>query len=80
VAHHRSCYGVERIDPILRVAELPKERSPRRAGRIVRRPFIDLLQQHSARTGFFERDECDAVLARLPEDLQAVFAVAYLTG
>jgi hypothetical protein len=51
-----------------------------RAGRIVRRPFIDLLQEHNARTGFFERDECDAVLAQLPDDLRSVFAVAYLTG
>jgi len=34
-----------------------------RAGRIVRRPFIDLLQERNARTGFFERAECDAVLA-----------------
>jgi integrase len=51
-----------------------------RAGRIVRRPFIDLLQEHNARTGFFEREEFDAVLAHLPDDLQAVFTVAYLTG
>jgi hypothetical protein len=51
-----------------------------RAGRIVRRPFIDLLQEHNARTGFFERAECDAVLAQLPDDLQPVFAVASLTG
>ena len=51
-----------------------------RAGRIVRRPFIDLLQERNARTGFFERAECDAVLAQLPDDLQPVFAVAYLTG
>jgi integrase len=51
-----------------------------RAGRIVRRPFIDLLQEHNARTGFFERKECDAVLAQLPDDLQPVFAVASLTG
>lgn len=51
-----------------------------RAGRIVRRPFIDLLREHNARTGFFERDECDAVLAQLPDDLQPVFAAAYLTG
>jgi integrase len=51
-----------------------------RAGKIVRRPFIDLLQEHNARTGFFERDECDAVLAHLPDDLQTVFTVAYLTG
>ena len=51
-----------------------------RAGRIVRRPFIDLLQEHNARTGFFERAECDAVLAQFPDDLQPVFTVAYLTG
>src|SRR6267142_1006294 len=51
-----------------------------RAGRIVRRPFIDLLQERNARTGFFERAECDAVLAQLPDDLQPVFAVASLTG
>ncbi len=51
-----------------------------RAGRIVRRPFIDLLQEHNARTGFFERAECDAVLAQVPDDLQPVFTVAYLTG
>ncbi len=50
------------------------------AGRIVRRPFIDLLQEHNVRTGFFERAECDAVLAQLPDDLLPVFAVAYLTG
>ncbi|HKX03601.1 MAG TPA: hypothetical protein VJX71_13980, partial [Methylomirabilota bacterium] len=51
-----------------------------RAGRIVRRPFIDLLQEHNARTGFFEREEFDAVRAHLPDDLQDVFTGAYLTG
>jgi len=50
------------------------------AGRIVRRPFIDLLQEHNARTGFFERHEFDAVLTQLPEDLQIVFDVVYRTG
>jgi len=51
-----------------------------RAGKVVRRPFIDLLQEHNARTGFFEREEFDTVRAHLPDDLQAVFTVAYLTG
>jgi len=51
-----------------------------RAGKVLRRPFIDMLQEHNARTGFFERADFDAVLARLPADLKAVFAVAYLTG
>ena len=51
-----------------------------RAGKVVRRPSIDMLQENNARTGFFERDEFDAVLAHLPADLKAVFEVAYITG
>jgi len=38
------------------------------------------LQEHNARTGFFEPDEFSAVLAGLPDDLQAAFAVAFITG
>jgi integrase len=38
------------------------------------------LQEHRARTGFFEPDEFSAVLAGLPDDLQAAFAVAFITG
>ncbi len=33
-----------------------------RAGKVLRRPFIDMLQEHNARTGFFERADFDAVL------------------
>ena len=51
-----------------------------KAGRVVRRPYIDMLQERNARTGFFERKEFDAVLAHLPDDLTAVFEVAYITG
>ncbi len=51
-----------------------------KAGKVVRRPYIDMLQEHNARTGFFERDEFHAVLAHLPDDLKAVFEVAYITG
>ena len=51
-----------------------------KAGKIVRRPYIDMLQEHNARTGFFERDECNAVLAQLPDDLKTAFEVAYITG
>ena len=51
-----------------------------KAGRVVRRPYIDMLQEHNARTGFFERREFDAVLAHLTNDLKAVFEVAYITG
>ena len=51
-----------------------------KVGRVVRRPYIDMLQERNARTGFFERKEFDAVLAHLPDDLTAVFEVAYITG
>jgi len=51
-----------------------------KAGRVVRRPYIDMLQERNARTGFFERSEFDAVLAHLPADLRVVFEVAYITG
>ena len=51
-----------------------------KAGKVARRPYIDMLQEHNARTGFFERGEFDAVLAHLPDDLRAVFEVAYDTG
>ncbi len=51
-----------------------------KAGKVVRRPYIDMLREHNARTGFFERSEFDAVLAYLPVDLGTVFEVAYITG
>ncbi len=51
-----------------------------RAGNVVRRPFIDLLQEHNARTGFLERFQYEAVRAHLSTDLQPVFDVAYPTG
>src|SRR5882762_712018 len=51
-----------------------------KVGRVVRRPYIDMLQERNARTGFFERKEFDAVLAHLPADLTAAFEVAYITG
>ena len=51
-----------------------------RAGKVVRRPFIDMLQERNARTGFFEPNEFSAILTHLPDDLKGVFAVAYITG
>jgi len=51
-----------------------------KAGRVVRRPYIAMLQERNARIGFFERSEFDAVLAHLPVDLRAVFEVTYILG
>src|SRR5215472_6976846 len=51
-----------------------------RAGKVVRQPFIAMLQENNARTGFFERGQFDLVLVHLPEDLKAVFEADYITG
>ncbi len=51
-----------------------------KVGRVVRRPYIDMLQERNARTGFFERSEFDAVLPHLPADLRVVFEVDYILG
>ena len=51
-----------------------------RAGRVLLRPYIQMLDENNVRTGFFEPAQFQTVLARLPEDLQPVFEVAYITG
>jgi integrase len=51
-----------------------------RAGKIVMPPYIPMLTEDNARKGFFERGEFQAVVAALPDDLKAVFEVAYITG
>jgi hypothetical protein len=51
-----------------------------RAGKVARRPHIDMLQEASARKGFFEPDDFEAVLSQLPVHLKPVFATAYITG
>jgi integrase len=50
------------------------------AGKVAHRPHIAMLHEHNTRTGFFEESEFRAVVAHLPEDLRAVFEVAYVTG
>src|SRR5262245_29379912 len=51
-----------------------------KSGKVARCPWIDLLQENNTRKGFFEEPEFRAVLSHLPEDLQPVYEVAYLTG
>jgi integrase len=50
------------------------------AGKVARRPYIAMLEERNARQGFFERDQFDAVMRHLPDDLRPVIHVAYLTG
>lgn len=51
-----------------------------RAGRVMRRPYIALLAEDNARTGFFEYEDFLRVLEQLPADLQSLAEVAYITG
>jgi integrase len=50
------------------------------AGKIAARPYIPMLREDNVRQGFFEREQFDAVTARLPGHLAAVVTFAYLTG
>jgi integrase len=51
-----------------------------RAGKVVNRPYIGLLEENNVKTGFFEDDQFEAVVGYLPADLKPVFEVAYITG
>ena len=44
------------------------------------RPHIPMLAENNIRTGFFERDQFEAVRAHLSESLRAVITFAYFTG
>lgn len=51
-----------------------------RAGKLASRPEIQLLHVENARKGFFEAEQHRTVMKHLPDYLQAVAAVAYITG
>ena len=51
-----------------------------RSNLVAKIPYVSLLEERNARTGFFERDQYLAVRAQLPEPLQVLIDVAYLTG
>jgi len=50
------------------------------AGKLTQRPHIPMLAEDNVRTGFFEREQYEAVLAKLPEELRPVVTFAYVTG
>lgn len=51
-----------------------------RAGMLARKPYIQLLAEHNARQGFFERADFDRVLSELPQALRGLAECYYLTG
>ena len=50
------------------------------AGKLLHRPHIPLLEERNTRTGFFELEMLQSVLAHLPEPLRPVIEFAYITG
>ncbi|HWB31469.1 MAG TPA: tyrosine-type recombinase/integrase [Vicinamibacterales bacterium] len=50
------------------------------AGKLLQKPHIPMLREDNVRVGFFEREEFDGVLRRLPEALRPVVTFAYITG
>jgi integrase len=51
-----------------------------RAGKVASRPEIQMLHVDNARQGFFELDQHRSVMKHLPDYLQTVAAIAYITG
>ena len=50
------------------------------AGKLLATPYVPMLREANARTGFFERDQFEAVCAALPAHFQPVATFAYHTG
>lgn len=48
--------------------------------KLTRKPHVPMLQERNVRTGFFEREQFDAVLTHLPTAIQPVIAFAAITG
>jgi integrase len=50
------------------------------AGKLMMVPHIPMLQEHNVRTGFFEREQFEAVRSHMPEAVRGVLTFAYYTG
>jgi integrase len=50
------------------------------AEKISHKPYIPMLTENNTRKGFFERDDFNRLLAKLPDELRPVATLAYLTG
>jgi integrase len=55
-------------------------RLAKRAGRLVTEPYLPMLKERNTRQGFFERDQFEAVLAKLPAFLRPLAVFYYWTG
>lgn len=51
-----------------------------RTGRVLLVPYVALLKEGNARTGFFERPDFERLVDELPADLRPLAVTAYVTG
>jgi len=51
-----------------------------RATKILAKPYIPMLIENNVRTGFFEREQFEAVRAQLPLELRGIVSFSYITG
>ncbi|MEO5987836.1 MAG: hypothetical protein ABIU54_02790 [Candidatus Eisenbacteria bacterium] len=51
-----------------------------RAGKVSQRPYLPTIEVRNTRSGFFEEDQLDAVLAELTTDLRVLIGFVHLTG
>jgi integrase len=52
----------------------------RQNGKLTHVPHIPMLKDRNVRTGFFERDQIDRILAHLPPAIRPAVQFAYITG
>src|SRR6266545_3415927 len=50
------------------------------AGKLLQKPHIPMLKEDNVRVGFFDRDQFQAMLHRLPEAARPAATFAYITG
>jgi integrase len=50
------------------------------AGKLSQKPHIPLLKESSPRAGFFEREQFESVVSKLPDALRPIIRFAYITG
>lgn len=51
-----------------------------RSGRIASKPYIPMLRESPARSGFFEPEQYASVMAHLPAEVRPIIEFAYITG
>jgi integrase len=52
----------------------------RQNGKLMNVPHIPMLKERNVRTGFFEREQIDRILAHLPSAIRPAVQFAYITG